>query len=157
MNRFLFISIFMLAFGLQANARTFKVKGALAEHLFNTINAFDSVPGLGGTVDCAMGTCSAELHGVLCLKNVNQADGILPYVSCTVDSTGSNGRVEVYSRDVAAASTLRRALNEIIGFDSRSRYQTRTSATSISCTAHAINRELDSVRVESTFECSIIK
>lgn len=149
--------------GAVSKSRTYNIKGTMAEHLFDVMSAFEPVPGLEGTGDCAMGTCMTQMHNVSCTKSFanvpdkvgNVAEATL---TCKIESTVEGHEPVVVSyRDVAEVSPLRRELIELVGMTKRTMDFNTVAVQSIECTAHAINRELDSLEVESTFDCKIVK
>lgn len=152
----------VLILGSAAQARlpmpgpiTLNVDGIRAEYLFTLMNGFDSVAGLEGIADCAMGTCQTEMRRVTCTKSVESNSESL---SCSILTMMPGAReIQVSSRDVPAVSALRRALVEIAGREV-TRGSTKTiSARSVKCQGKRLGRELDDLSVETTFECSVTR
>lgn len=131
------------------------VDGLRAEYLFEILNGLESVPGLEGTVDCAMGTCQAQIKRVTCAKTLTEGSESL---ACTFRSTAAGGaEVRVTSRDVPAVSALRRALVEIAGREVTRGSVKTVTAISVQCEGKRLSRELDELNVETTFTCVVTR
>lgn len=149
--------------GAAAQSRTYNLKGVLAEHLFDVMGAFQKVPGLEGTADCGMGSCSTQMQNVSCTKsfaNVPDKAGNVAEATldCTIESTDERGEPIVVSyRNIPEVSPLRRELLQVVGATERTVDFNRVAVKSIECMARAINHELDSLDIESTFTCKITK
>ena len=155
-------SFSVLTLGSVAEARlpmpgpiTLNVDGIRAEYLFSLMSGFDSVAGLEGIADCAMGTCQTEMKRVTCTKSVASDSESL---SCSVLTMMPGAReVQVSSRDVPAVSALRRALVEIAGREVTRGSAKTISVKSVKCEGKRLGRELDELSVETTFSCAVTR
>jgi hypothetical protein len=146
----------------------FTVTGIRAEFLFNAMSKLETVDGLAGSSDCPIGTCTGSMKNVTCVKSVDQEiyrdhspsdSGPLnqPNLICEFQSTDvRRAAIQVSHLDNIAVRELRHALVEITGKESSSGKSKVVRVSSIQCTAHSTNREMDSVEIESTYECKII-
>jgi uncharacterized membrane protein len=177
MKRLVLLSCAALGFSLASRAAearspmpprvpmTYKVEGIRAEFLFNAMNKFENVEGLAGTADCGMGTCSAAMKYVTCTKSLEDGPSEIfvgeqnqPFLTCSILSTEPNGVFKNVSyRDNEGVSELRRALVEITAKENTYEKTKSVTVESIDCTAHAVGRQMDSLEVESTFECTIVR
>lgn len=174
MKRIAFLSITIVAFSMNSEARQpmtspvselFKVSGIRAEFLFNAMSKFESVPGLEGTSDCAMGTCTTSMKYVSCAKNMDEGPSQMfpgemnqPFMTCSPLSTDGRGTFKNVSyRDNEGVRELRHSLVEITGKEFVDLKSKSITVKSVDCTAHAMNRDMDSIEIETTYECTIVK